>query len=149
MVNEVKEALEKAKKMKEAAKSNDEKIAATKVDEAAKQLRRDLASKKFAQNHLWVDIPTEEQVKKRIKNWDEKISKMELDLKHRDDNKEVSLGTSKINYMDPRITVAFCKRNEIPIEKLFSKTLRDKFNWAMAVPPDWEFNESKGDEDTL
>lgn len=65
---------------------------------------------------------------------------MEMNLKHRDDNKEVSLGTSKINYMDPRITVAWCKRNEVPIEKVFSKTLRDKFNWAAAVPPTWEFN---------
>ena len=63
-----------------------------------------------------------------------------------DDNKEVSLGTSKINYMDPRITVAWCKRNEVPIEKVFSKTLRDKFNWAMAVPPEWEFNEQIANE---
>ena len=37
----------------------------------------------------------------------------------RDDNKEVSLGTSKINYMDPRISVAWCKRCEVPIEKAF------------------------------
>lgn len=65
---------------------------------------------------------------------------MEMDLKHKDNNKEVSLGTSKINYMDPRISVAWCKGNEVPIEKVFSKTLRDKFNWAAAVPPDWEFN---------
>lgn len=27
-----------------------------------------------------------------------------------DDNKQVALGTAKINYMDPRITVAWCKR---------------------------------------
>ena len=43
--------------------------------------------------------------------------------------------------MDPRISVAWCKRNEVPIEKIFSKTMRDKFNWSMAVPPDWQFNE--------
>ncbi|OEU17572.1 Topoisom_I_N-domain-containing protein [Fragilariopsis cylindrus CCMP1102] len=81
-----------------------------------------------------------DQVAKKITNWSSKIAKMEMDLKHKDDNKEVSLGTSKINYMDPRITVAWCKRNEVPIEKVFSRTLRDKFNWAMAVLPDWEFN---------
>ena len=69
---------------------------------------------------------------------------MEMDLKHKDDIKEVSLGTSKINYIDPRISVAWCKRNEVPIEKVFSKTLRDKFNWAAAVPPDWEFNAESG-----
>ena len=52
---------------------------------------------------------------------------------------QVSLGTSKINYMDPRITVAWCKRNEVPIERVFAKTLREKFVWAMNVAPDWRF----------
>jgi hypothetical protein len=118
----------------------------------------------------------------------------------KDTAKDVALGTSKINYMDPRITVAWCKRvlflllfclfdllcqirsvlrsvfhglffvagwlsrcdlfalagysglgvsawadgvgrqNEVPIEKVFAKTLRDKFNWAMAVPSVWRFD---------
>mmetsp|Transcript_61717 Transcript_61717/g.93157 ORF Transcript_61717/g.93157 Transcript_61717/m.93157 type:complete len:719 (-) Transcript_61717:132-2288(-) len=132
--------IEKAKKMKEKAKTNEEKIKATEADEKAKQKRRDFASSKFDQAHLWEKVPSKDQVIKRIQNWTAKIAKMEMDLKHKDDNKEVSLGTSKINYMDPRITVAWCKRNEVPIEKVFSKTLRDKFNWAMAVEPDWEFN---------
>lgn len=138
---DVKKHLEKAKKMKEKAKTNEEKIAATKADEEAKQKKRDLAETKFQKLHLWEKTPTIDQVKKRIENWTAKINTVEMDLKHKDDNKEVSLGTSKINYMDPRISVAWCKRNEIPIEKVFSKTLRDKFNWAMAVPPEWEFNE--------
>ena len=47
----------------------------------------------------------------------------------------------QLNYMDPRISVAWCKRNDVPIERVFSKTMRDKFNWAMAVPPEWLFNE--------
>ena len=141
---DVQKAIEKAKKMKEKAKTNAEKIAATEADEEAKQKKRDLADLKFKKAHLWEKVPTQDQVSKRISAWTAKINKMELDLKHKDDNKEVSLGTSKINYMDPRISVAWCKRNEVPIEKIFSKTLRDKFNWAMAVPPDWEFNERVG-----
>jgi len=132
--------LPRQKKMKEKAKTNEEKIEATEADQAAKQQKRDAADYKFTQAHLWEKVPTADQVIKRITAWTAKISKMEMDLKHKDDNKEVSLGTSKINYMDPRISVAWCKRNEVPIEKIFSKTLRDKFNWAMAVPPDWEFN---------
>lgn len=139
-------AVEKAKKMKDKARTNEEKIKATEADEAAKQKKRDLTTVKFKQAHLWEKIPTQAQVANKIKNWDSKISKMEMDLKHKDDNKEVSLGTSKINYMDPRITVAWCKRNEVPIEKVFSKTLRDKFNWAMAVEPEWEFNAKIADE---
>ena len=72
---------------------------------------------------------------------------MSMDLKNKDDNKEVSLGTSKINYMDPRATVAFCKRNEVPIDRVFSRTLRDKFNWAMSVAPEWQFCYEIGLED--
>ena len=33
--------------------------------------------------------------------------------------KDVSLGTSKTNYNDPRISVAWCKLAECPIEKVF------------------------------
>uniref|UniRef100_A0A7S4JSB1 DNA topoisomerase 1 n=1 Tax=Odontella aurita TaxID=265563 RepID=A0A7S4JSB1_9STRA len=137
-------AVEKAKKMKEKAKTNEEKIKATEADEAAKEKKKKAAELKFTQAHLWEKVPSKDQVSKKIQNWTAKIAKAEMDLKHKDDNKEVSLGTSKINYMDPRITVAWCKRNEVPIEKVFSKTLRDKFNWAMAVPPDWEFNGEVG-----
>ena len=67
------------------------------------------------------------------------VKNMEIRLKMKDDNKTVALGTSKINYMDPRITVAWCKHNEIPIEKIFPKTLRGKFIWAMYCEPDWKF----------
>ena len=146
MKEEVDNALAKAKKMKESATSNEEKIAATEADTKAKELRRSLADAKFKKAHLWEKVPTKDQVAKRIEQWTKKIEKMELDLKHRDDNKDVALGTSKINYMDPRISVAWCKRNEVPIEKIFSKTLRDKFNWAMAVEPQWEFNAKIGSE---
>jgi DNA topoisomerase-1 len=140
MAAEVQKALDKAKKMKEKAKTNEQKIAATEADENAKAKKRALADKKFQKAHMWEKQPSKEQVAKRIESWTGKINKMEMDLKHKDDNKEVSLGTSKINYMDPRISVAWCKRNEVPIEKIFSKTLRDKFNWSMAVSPTWEFN---------
>ena len=75
----------------------------------------------------------------RIENWADNIRKLEVDIRNRDENKDVALGTSKINYMDPRISVAWCKRCEVPIDKVFAKTLRDKFNWAMAVPPTWKF----------
>lgn len=50
-----------------------------------------------------------------------KIEKMERDMKTKEDMKTVALGTSKINYMDPRISVAWCKRHDVPIEKVYKK----------------------------
>jgi len=35
------------------------------------------------------------------------------------EGKNLALGTSKINYMDPRITISWCKSHEVPIEKIF------------------------------
>lgn len=36
-------------------------------------------------------------------------------LKKKEDNKQIATGTSKTNYNDPRITVAWCKANEVRI----------------------------------
>lgn len=83
--------------------------------------------------------PNAASVSSRVDKWLDDIRKLEIDIRNRDENKEVALGTSKINYMDPRISVAWCKRCEVPIDKIFARTLRDKFNWAMAVPSDWKF----------
>ena len=51
----------------------------------------------------------------------------------------ISTSTSKVNYLDPRITVAWCKSGEVPIEKIYNKTQLDKFVWAMETPPNWTF----------
>ena len=41
----------------------------------------------------------------------EMLEKKEIVAKNKEDNKSVALGTSRINYMDPRITISWCKRN--------------------------------------
>ncbi|KAF8113936.1 hypothetical protein N665_0043s0012 [Sinapis alba] len=76
---------------------------------------------------------------KKIAQQTMKAEKMERDMQTKEDLKTVALGTSKINYMDPRITVAWCKRNEVPIEKMFTKALQEKFTWAMDVEPEFRF----------
>ncbi|PSR85274.1 DNA topoisomerase 1 beta like [Actinidia chinensis var. chinensis] len=68
-----------------------------------------------------------------------KVEKMERDKETKEDLKTVALGTSKINYLDPRITVAWCKRHEVPIEKIFNKSLLAKFTWAMDIDPSFRF----------
>ncbi|KAG6637695.1 hypothetical protein CIPAW_11G196000 [Carya illinoinensis] len=80
-----------------------------------------------------------EAIEKKIAQTNVKIEKMERDMKTKEDLKTVALGTSKINYLDPRITVAWCKRHEVPIEKIFNKSLLAKFAWAMDVDPDFRF----------
>lgn len=82
----------------------------------------------------------EEKLKEKIQKLEQRIINANLQLKDKEDNSQVSLGTSKINYIDPRLSVVFCKRYNVPIEKVFTKTLRDKFKWAIeSVEDDWRF----------
>ncbi|WPT14190.1 DNA topoisomerase 1 alpha [Picochlorum sp. SENEW3] len=81
----------------------------------------------------------EDVIKGRIERKRAQIVKQEITAKNKEELKTVALGTSKINYLDPRITVAWCKRNEVPIEKVFNKSLLNKFLWAMDIEPDFKF----------
>jgi DNA topoisomerase-1 len=55
----------------------------------------------------------------------------------KDENKQTALGTSKINYIDPRISAAWCHKHDVPLDKIFNKSLRDKFKWAMETKKDF------------
>lgn len=63
------------------------------------------------------------RIKKKMDQTSAKIKKMERDMMTKEDLKTVALGTSKINYLDPRISVAWCKRHEVPIEKVWNSSL--------------------------
>ena len=75
----------------------------------------------------------------KMASLEKRIEKQKSDRDQKDKLKNVSLGTSKINYNDPRITVAWCKRFDVPISKPFPKTLLAKFTWAMDVEPEYRF----------
>lgn len=79
------------------------------------------------------------QIEAAIKSTSERLAKIKADIRVKDELKTVALGTSKINYLDPRITVAWCKKYEVPIEKIFAKTLLVKFAWAMETSEDFRF----------
>lgn len=79
------------------------------------------------------------QVDSAIKQVKQRLAKLKADMQVKEDLKTVALGTSKINYLDPRITVAWCKKHEVPIERIFAKTLLTKFAWAMEVSENYQF----------
>ncbi|KAF4738294.1 DNA topoisomerase 1 [Perkinsus olseni] len=76
---------------------------------------------------------------RKIKSHTLAVERTKIQIADKEDNKTVSLTTSKINYMDPRISVAFCKSHDCPIEKIFAKTIRNKFPWAMHTKSTWRF----------
>ncbi|XP_076909463.1 DNA topoisomerase 1 alpha-like [Bidens hawaiensis] len=119
-----------------------------KIDElkdVIKELETDLARAKKGKPPLQASDGKQkrnlnpEALEKKIAQTKAKIEKMERDKETKEDLKTVALGTSKINYLDPRITVAWCKRQDVPIEKIFNKSLLAKFVWAMDVDFDFRF----------
>jgi len=72
----------------------------------------------------------------------EKIRKLKIKKQEKETLKEVSTSTSKVNYIDPRISITWCNKHGIDIKKIFAKTMRDKFAWAIAEvknKPNFEF----------
>lgn len=58
---------------------------------------------------LLVDIYSSdmEKRKKAVEKLREQLAKLELQATDKEENKEIALGTSKLNYLDPRISVAW------------------------------------------
>ena len=44
---------------------------------------------------------------------------------------KLSLGTSKANYIDPRVVFEFAIRHNIELKKIYPKTLLERYNWAL------------------
>lgn len=83
---------------------------------------------------------TMEKLETQVEKLDKRIANTTLQMQDKEDNSQVALSTSKINYIDPRLSVMFCKKYDVPIEKIFTKTLRDKFNWAIeSADENWRF----------
>jgi len=68
-----------------------------------------------------------------------KIKKLRLKKDLKQEGKNLSLGTSKTNYIDPRVIVSFAKKFNIPLDKLFTKVLIEKFKWATEIDDTFRF----------
>merc|ERR1711972_812233 len=97
--------------------------------EAEKALKH--AKKAYKNNGSQAEKVNVEKKKKQLERLLEQLEKLEIQKTDKDENKTIALGTSKLNYLDPRISVAWCKKHEVPIEKVYNKTQREKFRWAI------------------
>ncbi|KAH7820743.1 TOP1, topoisomerase IB [Monocercomonoides exilis] len=89
----------------------------------------------------------EEQLERNAVQLSERVRKLQIERQNRLEGAEFALSTSRLNYLDPRVSIAWCKKWGLDIAKIFSKGLRDKFPWALDVPEDWRFDSmSKEDE---
>ncbi|EEH16071.1 hypothetical protein PABG_06158 [Paracoccidioides brasiliensis Pb03] len=145
----VEEQRQKIKKKFE--KDNEKRVAEGEKEMKAKELEErleaanELEAKFKKENKSKKVVPegkgvTVEKLENQLLKLGQRIENMSLQAEDKENNKEVALGTSKINYIDPRLTVVFSRKFNVPMEKFFSKTLREKFDWAIkSVDENWEF----------
>ncbi|SCU81774.1 LAMI_0B07624g1_1 [Lachancea mirantina] len=108
-----------------------------KVDELEKEYAEELET---GVQQVKTSLQNVDKLKAQIEKLDHRIETSTIQLKDREDNSQVALGTSKINYIDPRLSVVFCKKFDVPIEKVFTKSLREKFKWAIeSADANWRF----------
>ncbi|RZF33097.1 hypothetical protein LSTR_LSTR009826 [Laodelphax striatellus] len=109
--------------------------------EAIKEMERHLKDcKREAKDGSAKSRMAVDKTKKSLERLRDQLMKLEVQETDREENKTIALGTSKLNYLDPRISVAWCKKFNVPIEKIYNKTQRDKFRWAIDMAgPDYVF----------
>ncbi|XP_030215029.1 DNA topoisomerase 1 [Gadus morhua] len=113
----------------------------TKIDDKQKQLatsRKQLKTSKadHKASHDEKSKKAVETKRKTVQRIEEQLMNLQMQATDREENKQIALGTSKLNYLDPRISVAWCKKWEISIEKVYNKTQREKFAWAIDMAED-------------
>lgn len=59
------------------------------------------------------------------------LEKTKLDVKLTKETREYNLGTSLKSYIDPMVYVEWANSINFPLDKLYPKTLRKKFSWAL------------------
>uniref|UniRef100_A0A6C0I1S5 DNA topoisomerase 1 n=1 Tax=viral metagenome TaxID=1070528 RepID=A0A6C0I1S5_9ZZZZ len=75
------------------------------------------------------------KIDKDSKNYKEKIKK----IKDKEKSAHLALGTSKLNYIDPRITIAFLKLHKIDLNEYYNERELNKFKWATTIDKDFVF----------
>ncbi|KFW04576.1 hypothetical protein N327_12926, partial [Fulmarus glacialis] len=108
------------------------------VEEAQQELKK--AEDEFKDTKDAKAEANVEKKKKLLKRLEEQLAKLNVQATDKEENKQIALGTSKLNYLDPRISIAWCKKFGVPIEKIYNKTQREKFAWAIDMADeDFEF----------
>ena len=110
---------------------NHQKNVSTDIEKAVSQI--DASIKKYKKRKQ------KTKDKEKIKLIEAKIITLKMKKDTKVKMKNVSLGTSKNNYIDPRIIFAFIEKYNIPEDKLFNKALITRFDWAKKEGAEYRF----------
>jgi DNA topoisomerase-1 len=81
----------------------------------------------------------EKKNKEKADNYNRKIKLLQIKIETKLKMKNVSLTTSKNNYIDPRIIFAFIKKYDVPREQILNDKSFKRFEWASIVDENYKF----------
>eukprot|EP01065_Artemidia_motanka_P014364 TRINITY_DN18336_c0_g1_i1.p2 TRINITY_DN18336_c0_g1~~TRINITY_DN18336_c0_g1_i1.p2 ORF type:complete len:188 (+),score=72.22 TRINITY_DN18336_c0_g1_i1:58-621(+) len=111
-----------------------------KVLEERRQLEEDRKKKKPPKRPKVRKFPANfDSLQKQVESAKARLVKAEAASRIKDGTMAVSLGTSKTNYIDPRVICAWCQREKVRYTRVYSKSLLQKFPWAVRCDPDFVF----------
>ena len=77
---------------------------------------------------------------KKIKLIDKKIKSKKTTINSKKTTQSVAIGTSLINYIDPRVIISWCKKNNMDLKNIYSDVLLKKFFWAISTTDEnWDY----------
>lgn len=81
-----------------------------------------------------------DKIAAKVEKSEENIEKLKNKREMKDKTKNYALNTSRTAYSTPALAVAFCKKFDIDISNIYSKSLQEKFDWAMNTPESYYDN---------
>lgn len=79
----------------------------------------------------------EEKIKTRVAKAQQRIETLHLKKEDKENTKDFAIGTAKTNYSTPKVAFSWAKDHDVPINKIYSKGLVEKFDWAANTPADY------------
>ena len=83
------------------------------------------------------DKKASQKYKEKIAKLKERIKDLTTKIALKEKTRGIALGTSKLNYADPRIIVSWCKDKDFPLDRIYTKTVQEKFKWALESDEDF------------
>ena len=77
----------------------------------------------------------------KVTTLEKRLENKKQSIKAKEKLTSINPGTSLTNYIDPRLVTAWAKANDVPIDKIYTKTLQNKFKWAIDdTDADWDWD---------
>ena len=77
------------------------------------------------------------KLKEKLDRANLRVEAADIKIQQKTATANYALGTSKSAYFGPEIIFSWCKTFDVPVNKIYSKTLQDKYSWAVDVDRDY------------